>query len=146
MFKWVFLSIPSVNTFYSGQFKPSCYSPFFPSFPLLSVQQLSISLCPSSTCRDIMHFNIINSHSFFPFLPPEFHVVVPLLQTCSTYKDVYDSVCFFVYAYLLDRSSIYERKHQPFSFWTRLTSLYIMSSNSIHLPSINIVSFFFMAE
>jgi hypothetical protein len=47
---------------------------------------------------------------------PEFHRVVPVLQTCSTYEFVYDYVCFCVYVYLLNLSSIYEWKHVAFVF------------------------------
>jgi hypothetical protein len=55
-------------------------------------------------------------HSLFLFLLPKCHVVVPLLQTCSTYKCVYDNVCFCVYVYLFDLSFTYEKKHVAFIF------------------------------
>jgi hypothetical protein len=53
-------------------------------------------------------------HSLFLSLFPEFHRVVPLLQTCSTTEFVFDHACFCVYVYLLDLSSMYERKHAAF--------------------------------
>jgi hypothetical protein len=54
-------------------------------------------------------------HSFsFPSFPG-FHRVI-LLQTCSTYQFVYEHACFYIYVYLLDLSSTYERKHVAFVF------------------------------
>jgi hypothetical protein len=55
-------------------------------------------------------------HSLSPFLFPEFHKIVPVLLTCSTYELVYDHTYFCVYDYLLDLSSMYERKHVAFVF------------------------------
>jgi hypothetical protein len=48
---------------------------------------------------------IIFSFSSFP----KFYRVVPLIQTGSTYVFVYDRICFCVYVYLLDPSSMCER-------------------------------------
>jgi hypothetical protein len=54
---------------------------------------------------------------FFSFPSfPEFHRVVPLLQTWSTYEFVYDHACFCVYVYLLYLSFMYKRKHLNFVF------------------------------
>jgi hypothetical protein len=47
---------------------------------------------------------------------PKVHRVVPLIKTCSTYKFIYDHVCFCVYVYVLYLSSTYERKHAAFVF------------------------------
>jgi hypothetical protein len=44
-----------------------------------------------------------------------------------------DHACFCVYVHLLNLSSLYERKHVAFVFWTSLTSLNMMSSNCIYL-------------
>jgi hypothetical protein len=58
-------------------------------------------------------------HSIIPFSFlsfPQFHNVVILLQTCSTYIFVYDHVSFHVHVYSLDLSSAYERKHAAFIF------------------------------
>jgi hypothetical protein len=54
---------------------------------------------------------------------PEFHRVVPLLQTCSTYEIVHDY--FYVYVYLLDLSSTpcMRENMRLLSFWVWLTSL-----------------------
>jgi hypothetical protein len=82
---------------------------------------------------------------YFPSFS-EFHRAVSLLQTCSTYTFVYDHSCFCVYVYLLDLSSTYERKHVTIFFWTLFTSLNVVSSNCIHLPSNRMLSFFLIAE
>jgi hypothetical protein len=82
---------------------------------------------------------------FFTFPSfPKFHRVVPLLQTCSTSEFVYDHIYFCV-CLSLDLSSTYERKHEFLCFWSWLTSLNIMSSSCIHLPS-NPMSLFLMAD
>jgi hypothetical protein len=47
---------------------------------------------------------------------PEFHRVIPLLQTCSTSEFVYDHACFCICVLSLDLSSTYERKHVAFVF------------------------------
>jgi hypothetical protein len=65
----------------------------------------------------------------FPSFP---HRVVPLLQTCSTYQCVYDHVCFCV--------SHMRENMQALCFWAWLTSLNMISSNCIHLPSNHVVS------
>jgi hypothetical protein len=74
---------------------------------------------------------------------PKFHIV-PLLETCSTSEFVYDHACFCVYVYLW----IYlpcMTENMCFVFWCWLTSLSMMSSNCIHLPS-NSMSLFLVAE
>jgi hypothetical protein len=48
-------------------------------------------------CHSILLMLVI-LFSFFSF--PEFHRVVPLLQTCSISEFVYDHVCFCVHIYL----------------------------------------------
>jgi hypothetical protein len=62
---------------------------FFKSF-----QYTSLYLLPSH----LMLCDIIILFSFSSF--PEFHEVVPLLQTCSTPEFVYDYPCFCLYVYL----------------------------------------------
>jgi hypothetical protein len=60
-----------------------------------------------------MLYDNIDAFSFtFPFpLSPKFHRVVLLLQACSTSEFTYDHACFCVHVYLLDLSSMYERKY-----------------------------------
>jgi hypothetical protein len=63
----------------------------------------------SSTFTDVMWCNITDALSFvfsFPSIP-EFHRVVPLLLTCSSYEFVY--TCFCIYVYLLDLSRMREK-------------------------------------
>jgi hypothetical protein len=64
-----------------------------------------------------MFYNIVDALPFsFPFPPPpEFHREDPLLQMFYIWF-VYDHDCFSVYVYLLDLSSMYERKHVAFVF------------------------------
>jgi hypothetical protein len=93
--------------------------------PLLSLTPLTPTT-PSSTAFSI-HPYILYLHRcyvlqyyccsiilFSSF--PEFHGVVPLLLTCSTYEFAYVHACFYVCVYLLALSSTYERKHVVFVF------------------------------
>jgi hypothetical protein len=74
---------------------------------------------------DIMYFNIVDYHSLFlSFLLPKFHIVVPLLQTCTIYKFVCDHVCFCVYVCLLDLSST----------WEKTCGLCLSEPGLLHLP------------
>jgi hypothetical protein len=56
------------------------------------------------------------------------------LQRCSTTEFVYDHACFCVYIYFWSIFHICE-KTCILCFWSWLTSLSLMSSNYIHLPS-----------
>jgi hypothetical protein len=61
----------------------------------------------SSTCTDVVHFDIVNSINLFSFPSShEYHIVVLLLQTCSTYEHVYSHVWFCIYIYFLYTSAI----------------------------------------
>jgi hypothetical protein len=63
---------------------------------------------------------------------PEFHRAVPLLETCSTCKFVYDHVCF-VYMFICWVYLPHMRENMwPLSFWNWLTSFNMMSSKLIH--------------
>jgi hypothetical protein len=55
-------------------------------------------------------------HSPFLSLFLQFHRVDPLLQTCSSSEFVCDHGYFVIHVYLLDLSSMYERKHVAFVF------------------------------
>jgi hypothetical protein len=77
--------------------------------------------------------------SFPSFLT--FHRVVPLLQTCSTSEFVYDRACFCIYFYLWIYLPHMRENIQFLCFWAWFTSLNMMSSNCIHLPS-NYMSLF----
>jgi hypothetical protein len=45
-----------------------------------------------------MFYNIVDALHFISFSSfHEFHWIIPLLQTCSTCKFMYDHVCFCVY-------------------------------------------------
>jgi hypothetical protein len=72
-----------------------------PYLPPSIFRQLSIHILISSTSQ-MLYIKILMLHHspFLSFLPQ-----VPLLQTCSTYKFIYDHVCFYVYVVLLDLSS-----------------------------------------
>jgi hypothetical protein len=81
--------------------------------------------------------------SFPPF--PEFHRVVPLLQTRSASEFAYDHACFCVYVYLwIYLIHMREIMHLLY-FWFWLTSLNMTSFNCIHLPS-NLMSLLLVAE
>jgi hypothetical protein len=98
-----------VSIHYFGQFNPFHYS----SLPLLSHPLLVnsfqyISLYPLPA----MYFDF-----FFSFTSSSgIHRVVPLLQTFSSYKFVYDQVWIYINVYLLDLCSTYEKRHAAFVF------------------------------
>jgi hypothetical protein len=81
------------------------------------------------------------SFSSFPSFP-KFHRVAPLLKTCSTSMFVYDHAYFLVYVYLWIYLLCMRENMCLLCFWSWLTSLNMMSSNYIHLPS-NPMSFTF---
>jgi hypothetical protein len=76
---------------------------------------------------------------------PKFHRVVPLLQTCSTSEFVYDHTCFCVYVYLWICLPHMRENMWLLCFWSWLTSLNIIPSSCIHLPS-NHMSLFLVAK
>jgi hypothetical protein len=82
--------------------------------------------------------------SSFPSFP-EFHRVVPLLQTRSTSEFVYVHVCFCVYVYLLELSSTYVRKHVAF---VCLSLAYFIQHDvfQLHPFTLKPLSSFLMAE
>jgi hypothetical protein len=136
MFKGVSVHIPSVDILYFRLFSPFHCSPL----PLYLWTPFSTAL---NTHTYILYLHgcyvlwyywcSINLCSFPSF--PEFHGVVLLWQICSTSEFVYDHDFLCVYVYLLDLSSMYERKYVAFVFLYWLTSLNMMSSNCIHLLS-----------
>jgi hypothetical protein len=78
------------------------------------------------------------SFSFpFPLSPSS----IELLQTCSTSELVYDHACFCVYVYLWIYLPHMRENMQLLCFWSWLTSLNMMPSNCIHLPSNHMSSF-----
>jgi hypothetical protein len=106
---------------------PLCEYSLFWSVQLLPLLSLTPSLPPPYSkdfntyccilylhrCNVFLHCSII----LFSFpTSPEFHRVVPVWQTCSTYEFVYEHVWFCIYVYLSDLSSTYERKHAAFFF------------------------------
>jgi hypothetical protein len=76
---------------------------------------------------------------------PEFHRVVPQLQTCSTLGFVYDLASFCVYVYLRIYLPHIRENIQLLCFWSWLTSFNMMPSSCIHLPS-NHMPLLLMAE
>jgi hypothetical protein len=116
-------------------------------YPLTShsrlFQQLSIPLLIYSTFTDVMFMILlILYHSLFFFLLPLVHWVVPLLQhvlQMSLYMIMFVFVYVFFWIYLPHR----RENMYPLSFWACLTSLNMMSSNYIHLPSNHMLWFSF---
>jgi hypothetical protein len=71
---------------------------------------------------------------FFPsFL--KFHRVVSLLQTYPIHELAYYHACFCIHVYFWIYLPCMRKIMWTLSFWAWLTSLNIMSSNCIHLPS-----------
>jgi hypothetical protein len=86
----------------------------FTSHPPHISQQLSIHILISFIFTSyVILLMLYHSLSFPSFL--KFHRIVPLLQTCSTSKFVYDHACF-LYMFIFWISSMYEGKHVAFLF------------------------------
>jgi hypothetical protein len=117
VFKGVSQCIPDVSLLYFGQFNPFHCSPW----PFSSLRHFSATFSTHPCILYLHRCDVLRYYWWsiilfsFPSFP-EFHRAVPLLQTCSTYKFVYDRACFCMCVYLLDLSSTYERKHTPFVF------------------------------
>jgi hypothetical protein len=140
MFTGVSWYIPAA-VLYFGQFNSFHYSPLtlpshlphfitaFNSYP--SILYLHRCYVLQYCWRSIIPFS-------FPFFP-EFHSVVPLLQTCST--------CLFLCIYLSFGSifHLWEKTYGLYFSEPDLTSLNMISTNCIHLTS-NHMAFFHMAE
>jgi hypothetical protein len=118
-------------------FSPFKYSPL-PLYllPVPVFQQLSIYILISSTFTSYgMRYYWCSIIPFSILSFPEFHRVVLRLQTCFTTAFVYDHACFCVYVYLwICPPRMRENMHLS-CFWSWLTSLNMMSSSCIHLPS-----------
>jgi hypothetical protein len=110
---------------------PSVTPPVTPSSHPTIIQQLSVHTIVSSTTilLTVILFSLPSS--------PEFHRIVHFYKHVMC-KFVYDHVSFCVYVFFLDLSCTYE----PLSFWTWLTSLDMMSSSCVHLPSNHMVPVF----
>jgi hypothetical protein len=78
------------------------------------------------------------SFFFFPSFP-KFHRVVPLLQTSSTSEFVYNHACFCIAVYLWIYLPCMRENMQLLCFLSWLTSVNMMYSNCIHLPSDHIL-------
>jgi hypothetical protein len=115
MFKGVSQYILTVSILYFGLFNPFHYSPLpLPSHPPFfnSFQYILLYFC-LHRCY-VLQYCWCSIIIFSVSSIPKSHSVVLLLQTCYTYKFVYDHVWFLcVYVYLLNLSSMYERKHVP---------------------------------
>jgi hypothetical protein len=135
MFQGVFQCTSTVSIPYFGLFSLFHYSPLPLNPPPPIFQQLSVHILLSSTFTSYIMCYYWCSIILFSFPSfPEFHRVVALLQTCSTYEFVYDHAWFCVYVYLWIYLPLM-RENVVFVFLTCLTSLSMMSLNWIHLPS-----------
>jgi hypothetical protein len=117
---------PTVGALYFDPFNPYYYFPysFISHLPLYSIFQYT-SLYPQPS-KMLCFILLMLYHSLFLFL----------LFTNMFVMIIFDCV----YVYLLDLSSTCERKHVVFVFLNLATSLNMMSSNCIHLPSNHMVS------
>jgi hypothetical protein len=102
MFKEVSQCTPSVDVLYFRLFNQSLWllslSPLCPTSVFL---QLSVHILLSTTFTFYgmrYYWCSVILFSFPSF--PEFHRVVPLLQTCSTSEFIYDNAGFCLYVYL----------------------------------------------
>jgi hypothetical protein len=90
IFKGVSQWISAVNIVTLVSTTPSINLPYH----FLQFSGFSIHIVIFSTCTDVIGINIVDYHSLFLYLLPKFYRAAPLLQTCCTYKFVYDHVCF----------------------------------------------------
>jgi hypothetical protein len=88
-----------------------------------------------------MFYDIVNAVVILFSFPSfsKFHSVVPVLQTCSIYEFAYDHACFlYMFIFWIYLPHMKENMwHLSFGGW--LTSLNIMSSNCIHVPSNHVI-------
>jgi hypothetical protein len=112
MLKEVSQCIPAESILNFGPFNPFHYSPLCLYLPAPIFQQLSrhVLFLYFHRCYVLWYCWCPRVLFYFPSFT-EFHRVVPLLQTCSTYECVYDHVGFSVYFCLLDLPSMYKRNH-----------------------------------
>jgi hypothetical protein len=116
MFKGASWCSPILGILYFSQFYPLHYIPLaFPSHSP-SFQQLWTHILRSSTFTKVMF--LLSLPSF-----PNFHSVIPLLQTCSTYMFVHDHVFLCI---CLSFGSI-------FHIWEKICCLYLSEPDFIHL-------------
>jgi hypothetical protein len=145
-FNGVSQCVPSVGVLYFGLFNPFKYSPLPLYLPPSVFQQFSIHILISFTFTSCGMWCYLCSIILFSFPSfPEFHRVVPLLQMCSTSEFVYDQLGFCVYVYLWIYLPCMRENMHLLCLWSWLTSLSIMFSKFIHLPS-NPMSLFLVAE
>jgi hypothetical protein len=128
IFKGVSWCIPTVHILYFGQFNSFHYSPL----PFSPTSYYSTAF---STYCCILYLHPCNAFWYcllsiilfsFPS-SPEFHRIVSLLQTCSTYNFVYH-VCF-----------VYLSFGSIFHIWEKTCNLFLSESGLLHLmwfPSI----------
>jgi hypothetical protein len=132
MFNGVSQCMPSVVVFYFGLFNPFEYSPL-PLYLPPRFSTVSIHILISSTSIHLMVCDITDYHSLFLSLFPEFCRVV--LITNMFYIWVCLWSCLFLYVYLWISLSHMRGNMCLLCFWSWLTSLNMMFSNCIHLPS-----------
>jgi hypothetical protein len=97
MFKGVSQCVPTVSILYFGPFNPFHWSLLPLYLPLPIIQHLPIHIIVSSTWKDVIYFNIVESFSFpFPaFLNSR---EVPLLQT---HLHISLHMIMFVFVYMV---------------------------------------------
>jgi hypothetical protein len=137
MFKGVSQCMPSVGVLYFGLFNPFEYSPLPLYLPSPVFQKFSVHILITSTFTSYgtwYYWSSIILFSFPSFL--QFHRVVPLLQTCSTFEFVYTHAYFCVYIYLwIYLSSSYEGKHASFGPTRDLHALFMCFFRSLIMPN-----------
>jgi hypothetical protein len=118
MFKGVSQCMLAVGVFYSGPFNAIHYSPlplYLPPPSFSTAFNTHPYILYLHRCYVLWYYWCSIILFSFPSIP-EFHTVIPLLLTCSTYGFVYGHTCFYVYVYLLDLSSMCDRKHAALVF------------------------------
>jgi hypothetical protein len=119
------------------------HPPFFNSFQYTSLYHPYILYLHRHNVLQYCWCSII-LFSFPSF--PKFHRVVPLLLTCSTYEFVYDYACFLCICLLWIYLPHMRENMWPLSFCAWLTSLNMMSSSCIHLPSNHMSLFLWLSK
>jgi hypothetical protein len=133
-FKGVSQCIPTMNILYSFQpLSLLSITPIPSTFHFSTAFNTYIYIFYLHRCYVLYYWCSVILFSLPSF--PEFHSIVPLLQTCFMYEFVFDHSCF-VHIFIFWIYFPHMRENmQPLSFWAWLPSLNMMSSNCIHLPS-----------
>jgi hypothetical protein len=145
MLKGISQCISTVSVLYFGPFNPFHCTPLpLTSYPPFYNHFQYISLYPPTPQMLWLTILLMLHHSLFlSFLPQVLYYSSTITIYTFLYICLYTIMLVFVYMFIFWICLPHMRENMwPLSFWTWITSLRMMSSSCIHLPSNHILSFF----